>query len=404
MLDPAEPFNWFLLLFCFAVGFVIAFFIFEMRFSDARSDAEKYKARYEAELESRELREKKYESMREEFRKIAMEVTRTEGDQVRREHASALASMLSPLGRDIAAFREQFLKGHADMNRYIKDLIDQTDTVSRGAEELARALRGNSKLQGNWGEAVLANLLSAAGLTEGRDFTLQERTKDDEGRELIPDVVVHLPGSRAVVIDSKVSLTAYTDFIATDEGDTARRAALLKEHVASVRRHIMELSKKKYDKVVKDSIGYVLMFIPGEAAYAAAVTADPHLTTDAYGRRVILLNPGNLLMALQLAYNLWQSEMQSRSVGEIYASADKLYHKFALFAQSFLSIGQGITRLAATYEKAEKQLASGRGNIVSQLEEWKKKGLTPSTDIPEALTGESETVLPAGKGGKEKKS
>ena len=211
---------------------------------------------------------------------------------------------------------------------------------------------------------------------------------DGRGSVAIPDVVVHLPENRNVIIDSKVSLKAFTDYVAAD--DALEQDRLLKEHVRSVRAHIKELGAKNYDRLVPDSIGYVLMFIPGEAAYVAAVTAAPTLPTEAYAQHVILINPTNLLMALQLAYNLWQSELQSRSVSEIYASAEKLYKKFSTFAQNFVKIGNSIDQLHRTYDEAQRQLSTGRGNIVSQLEGWKKKGLTPSSSIPDELTAESD--------------
>ena len=200
--------------------------------------------------------------------------------------------------------------------------------------------------------------------------------------------MVHLPQSRNVIIDSKVSLKAFTEYVAAD--DALEQDRLMKEHLRSVRQHIKELADKNYSKLVKDSIGYVLMFIPGEAAYVAAVTADPTLPTEAYKQHVILINPTNLLMALQLAYNLWQSELQSRSVNEIYTSAEKLYKKFSTFAQNFVKIGNSIDQLHRTYDDAQRQLTTGRGNIISQLEGWRKKGLTPSTSLPDELTGEEE--------------
>lgn len=328
------------------------------------------------------------EALRSEFQNMATQLARTEGQALREEHLTRLKDLLMPLGRDIDNFRNQFVSGHAAMDRYIKDLVAQTTAVGHEANQLAAALKGNSKMQGNWGEAILNNLLEASGLTEGRDFLVQEHTKDENGRDLIPDVVVHLPGDRSVIIDSKVSLTAFTESTSTD--DEAERLRLIREHVASVRRHIKELSVKNYDKAIKNSIGYVLMFIPNEAAYIAAVNAEPKLGTEAYAQRIILLNPTNLLMALQLAYNLWQSELQSRSVYEIYSSAEKLYKKFTGFAQNFVQIKKSIQQLSDTYEKAEKQLTSGRGNIITQLEGWKKKGVTLTADIPEALRNQNE--------------
>lgn len=327
-------------------------------------------------------------ALRAEFKAVSAETMRSQGDALRESHLHSLEALLQPLGRDIDRFRTQFVSGHASLDSYIKSLIAQTQTLGRDAENLAKALKGNNKLQGNWGEAVLDNLLATSGLTEGRDYTLQSHLPDGMGSTAIPDVVVHLPGERNVIIDSKVSLKHYTAYVATD--DSAEQAQLLKEHVRSVRQHIKELSAKNYNKLVPNSIGYVLMFIPGEGAYMAAVNAEPTLSAEAYAQHVILINPTNLLMALQLAYNLWQSEMQSRSVHEIYTSAEKLYKKFTTFAQNFVKIGNGMQQLQHTYDEAYKQLCTGRGNIVSQLEGWKKKGLTPTSSLPDELTAQAE--------------
>lgn len=333
-----------------------------------------------------EAMRKQAQALRAEFKAMSVEMMRTQGDALREQHVNSLEALLKPLGHDIEAFRTQFVKGHASLDGYIKALVEQTQSLGREADDLAKALKGNTKLQGNWGEAVLANLLSVSGLTEGRDYTLQSHVADGHGSVAIPDVVVHLPQSRNVIIDSKVSLKAFTEYVAAD--DALEQDRLMKEHLRSVRQHIKELADKNYSKLVKDSIGYVLMFIPGEAAYVAAVTADPTLPTEAYKQHVILINPTNLLMALQLAYNLWQSELQSRSVNEIYTSAEKLYKKFSTFAQNFVKIGNSIDQLHRTYDDAQRQLTTGRGNIISQLEGWRKKGLTPSASLPDELTGE----------------
>lgn len=326
-------------------------------------------------------------ALRAELKALSVETLRTQSDALREQHLHTLEDLLKPLSRDIDAFRTQFVTGHASLDHYIKELVAQTTTLGQEADDLAKALKGNSKLQGNWGEAVLANLLDASGLTEGRDYTVQARQTSEQGVVAIPDVVVHLPGQRNIIIDSKVSLKAYTDYVAAS--DATEQERLLKEHVRSVRQHVRELSVKDYARAVPDTIGYVLMFIPGEGAYVTAVNADPQLTTEAYAKHVIIINPTNLLMALQLAYNLWQSELQSQSVREIYDSAEKLYKKFSTFAQNFVKIGTAITQLERTYNDARGQLSTGRGNIVSQLEGWRKKGLNPPSAIPEELSSDS---------------
>lgn len=367
------------------VAFAAGYFLATLR---TQREAISAKARLQAEQQHAEDNMKRQaQALRAEFKAISVEMMRTQGDALRQQHLNSLEQLLKPLGHDIEDFRTQFVKGHASLDGYIKALVEQTTSLGEEADALAKALKGNTKLQGNWGEAVLSNLLSASGLTEGRDYTLQEHHADGRGSVAIPDVVVHLPQSRNLIIDSKVSLKAFTEYVATD--DALEQDRLLKEHVRSVRQHIKELSVKNYNKIVPDSIGYVLMFIPGEAAYVAAVTADPTLPTEAYAQHVIIINPTNLLMALQLAYNLWQSELQSRSVNEIYTSAEKLYKKFSTFAQNFVKIGNSIDQLQRTYGDAQRQLSTGRGNIVSQLEGWKKKGLNPSTSLPEDLTQDS---------------
>lgn len=377
------------LLICLIVAvaaFAAGFFLATLR---TQREAISAKAQLKAEQQhADENMRRQAQALRAEFKAMSVEMMRTQGDALRQQHLHSLESLLKPLGHDIEDFRTQFVKDHATLDSYIKALVEQTTTLGKEADALAKALKGNTKLQGNWGEAVLANLLCAAGLTEGCDYTLQEHHADGRGSVAIPDVVVHLPEDRNLIIDSKVSLKAFTEYVAAD--DTIEQDRLLKEHVRSVRQHIKELSVKNYNKVVPNSIGYVLMFIPGEAAYVAAVTADPTLPTDAYAQQVILINPTNLLMALQLAYNLWQSELQSRSVNEIYASAEKLYKKFSTFAQNFVKIGNSINQLQRTYNEAQGQLSTGRGNIVSQLEGWKKKGLTPNATLPEELTQDCE--------------
>ncbi len=355
----------------------------------ARAEASAATARLDAErTHAAREREEAAAALRTEFRAMAHDLAQTEAGTLRTLHRQQLEALLTPLGEDIDRFRRQYASGTAATEQHIKDLIEQTAAVGREAAELAGALRSNSKLQGNWGEAILNNLLEASGLTPGRDFFVQERTRDDEGRDLIPDVVVRFPGERAVVVDSKVSLTAFTAYAVTDNADERQR--YLREHIDSVRRHIRELSEKHYEKVVDGAIGYVLMFIPNEAAYLAAVENDRRLPTDAYRNRVILLNPTNLLMALQLAYNLWQTELQTRNVKDIYESAEKLYAKFVGFTRNFTKIGEGIRRLDAAYDDAYRQLATGNGNIVRQLENWRKKGFNPSVRLPDNFRPEDE--------------
>lgn len=354
----------------------------------ARNEAAVLRTRLEMEREKAEaLRRNEQDLLRVEMKKMALDVAQAQSEALRSVNREQIGALLDPLGRELHLFKETVTAGNASLDTHIRHLMERTLEIGREANELTRALKSDSKKQGNWGEAVLANLFEASGLREGHDYDLQAAETDEEGRRLIPDAVVHFPGGRNVVIDSKVSLTAFAAYsAAVDEDERARH---LRDHVLSVRRHVRELSDKSYDKVVPGAIGYVLMFIPNEAGYMAALEADPSLSTDAYARRVIVLNPTNLLTTLQLAYNLWQSEKQSQSVQEIYRSADKLYTKFVRFARTFEAVGTGIRQLADNYEKAEKQLCSGRGNVVSQLEQWRDKGMNTVASMPRSLLEKS---------------
>ncbi|MEG1580578.1 MAG: DNA recombination protein RmuC [Bacteroidaceae bacterium] len=325
-----------------------------------------------------------------EFRTMTQEFATKQSDALRATNREQIDTLLSPLTVDIRNFKASFAEGQTLMKHSIKDLLERTLDLGKEAAELTRALKADPKKQGNWGEAVLLNLLETSGLTEGRDFVVQEHETSSDGQTFIPDVVVHFPGKRSVIIDSKVSLTAFTNYMTAEK--EVERVEWLKEHLLSVRKHVKELSDKDYASVVPNSIGYVLMFIPNEGSYITAVENDPQIVTEAYAHHIILLNPTNLLMALQLAYNLWQSEKQARNVQSIYEDADKLYTKFVRFAKTFTEIGTSIRKLDENFLKAEKQLSSGRGNVIRQLENWKEKGLHTSSSIPENLLEQDDNT------------
>lgn len=225
-----------------AVGYIVAAF----RYQRAALRAE---ARLEAaRAETDNALARQAEALRAEFKQVANDLMQTQGEGLRHQNLLSLEALLKPLGRDIETFKTRFVAGHASLDSYIKQLVERTNALGEEAETLARALKGNTKLQGNWGELVLDNLLQASGLTPGRDYTLQQRTTREDGTVAIPDVVVHLPENRHIIIDSKVSLKAYTEYVA--EEDKIKAQTLLRDHVRSVRNHIRELSEKHYDKLV----------------------------------------------------------------------------------------------------------------------------------------------------------
>ena len=266
-----------------------------------------------------------------------------------------------------------------EQQQAVLNLKEQTEKIGSDAANLTRALKGDSKMQGDWGEMVLETILENSGLRKDEEFFIQENTKDEEGKNYRPDVIVRFPEGRSVVIDSKVSLTAYSDALAAE--DEAEQERLMKAHALSVRKHIDELAAKDYSKLVDDAIGFVLMFIPNETSYIAAMKQQPDLSRYAYQKKIIIISPSNLLMALQLAYNLWQYDRQNKNVEKIVKTAADLYDKVVGFEDTFTGIGDLITRLSGTFDKARKQLYEGSGNVMRRVESLKGLGVTPKKQI-----------------------
>ncbi len=261
----------------------------------------------------------------------------------------------------------------------VASLREQTQRIGDDASNLTKALKGDSKVQGDFGEMLLEKMLEGSGLRKDEEYFIQESAKTEDGRNVRPDVVVRFPEGRSVIIDSKVSLTAYAEAIRAD--DDEQRERLMKEHVRSVRRHIDELAEKAYGDVVTDAIGYVLMYMPIESSYISAMKAQPDLSQYAYKKRIIVISPSNLMMALQLAYNLWQYDRQGKNVEQIVKSATDMYEKMAGFSETFLDIEAQIAKLSKTFTTAKDRLYDGRGNIMRRMEHLKSLGVTPKKQI-----------------------
>ncbi|OWP33380.1 DNA recombination protein RmuC [Prevotella intermedia] len=270
-----------------------------------------------------------------------------------------------------------------DNERAIKELRQQTERIGNDAASLTQALKGDTKMQGDWGEMILETTLESCGLTKNEQFFLQRNYQDEKGNSFRPDAVIDLPGGEHAVIDAKVSLTAYQ--AAVNATDATEQELFLKEHIKSIKKHVDELSAKNYETIVPNCIGYVLMFIPYESGYAAAIKADPAILQYAYRKHIILLSPSNLLMALQLTRTMWQNYRMNKNVDEILHASNDLYDKFVSFGETFLKVGTGIQRLQSDYEKAHSQLSEGKGNIVRRLESMKSLGITPKKELPEGL-------------------
>ena len=270
-----------------------------------------------------------------------------------------------------------------DQERAVKELREQTERIGNDAASLTQALKGDSKMQGDWGEMILDKTLEDCGLIQGQQYFLQENYKDKDGNNFRPDAVIVFPNEERAVIDAKVSLTAYQ--AAIREEDVTERERYLKEHVSSIKKHVDELSAKNYEKLVPGCIGFVLMFVPYESGYSAALKTDPSILQYAYRKHIIILSPSNLLMALQLTHTMWQNFRMTKNVEEILHQSNELFDKFVTFAETFVKLGADIERLQQDFSRAKRQLNEGKGNIVRRLEGLKTLGISPKKQIPESL-------------------
>ena len=351
--------------------------------------------------ESDQRWEQKLESLKKDMQNTAAKELAAKQEELQRANRTQMDDLLRPIKEQFTDFKRAVdeSKTQSEVNKTelqkafentmklfqqqqqqtVDSLKQQTERIGEDAANLSRALKGESKTQGDWGEMVLETLLENSGLQRDEEFFVQESVKSEDGATFRPDVVVRFPEGRSVVIDSKVSLTAYADAVATD--DEHERDRLLAEHAKSVRRHVDELSAKSYDKLVEDAIGFVLMFVPNENSYIAAMKQQPDLSRYAYQKRIIIISPSNLLMALQLAYNLWQYDRQSKNVEKIVKTAADLYDKVAGFTETFTDLEGQLQRLARNFEQARGQLFDGKGNVLRRIDGLRALGVTPKKRI-----------------------
>ena len=351
--------------------------------------------------ESDQRWEQKLESLKKDMQHTAAKELAAKQEELQRANRTQMDDLLRPIKEQFTDFKRAVdeSKTQNEVNKTelqkafentmklfqqqqqqtVDSLKQQTERIGEDAANLSRALKGESKTQGDWGEMVLETLLENSGLQRDEEFFVQETVKSEDGATFRPDVVVRFPEGRSVVIDSKVSLTAYADAVATD--DDHERDRLLAEHAKSVRRHVDELSAKSYDKLVEDAIGFVLMFVPNENSYIAAMKQQPDLSRYAYQKRIIIISPSNLLMALQLAYNLWQYDRQSKNVEKIVKTAADLYDKVAGFTETFTDLEGQLQRLARNFEQARGQLFDGKGNVLRRIDGLRALGVTPKKRI-----------------------
>jgi len=295
-------------------------------------------------------------------------------------------SILKPLSDNIESFKKKVeetydkeSKERFSLGDRVKELLELNQKISKEATDLTRALKGDSKKQGNWGEVILERILEKSGLEKGREYSTQESYRDENGNIFRPDVVLTYPDERKVVIDSKVSLVAYEKYASSEDIDEQKQ--FLKEHIRSLRTHIDGLSLKKYDELVK-SLDFTMMFIPVEPAYLEAVREDEDLWHYAYNKRILLISPTHLVSAIKMIADLWKREFQNRNAEEIAKRGGLLYDKFVGFVENMEKIGKNIGQAGKAYDDALSQLKTGRGSLTHQAETLRKLGVKNTKDLP----------------------
>lgn len=357
----------------------------DKRLAEARAEIRIWSERFETQTAERGKLEKQFTDY---FQNLANDILEDKTKRFTETNRQNIGDLLRPLGENLEKFRQRIEQEAAErkvLEAEIRRLHETSNQVSREANNLAAALRGNSKAQGDWGEMILETLLESSGLQKGIHFRVQEDFRTEEGAHVRPDVVLLLPGDKQMVIDSKVSLTAYAAYAETDGADGSARKAALAAHVASVRKHIDELAGKSYQKLTSASPDFVIMFVPNEPAFLVALQSDPKLWDDAYRRKVILSSPTNLFAILKIVDDLWRRDSQDRYALEIARQGGALYDKFVGFAENFLAVGDALGRTDKAYRAALGQLREGNGNLVRRAESLRKLGVKAAKKMPAAL-------------------
>ncbi|OFX60802.1 MAG: DNA polymerase V [Bacteroidetes bacterium GWB2_41_8] len=329
-----------------------------------------------------------------EFENIASKILKQNTTDFSAANHKNISDLLSPLKEKIQVFEkkvedtyEKGLKDQTDLKAELKKLHDLNLKISDEANNLTKALKGDVKKQGNWGEMILERILERSGLTEGREFRKQESVLSENGQRFQPDVVIHLPDQKHIVVDSKVSLVAYERLVnAENEKD---RMAFVKEHLLSVRNHIKILSEKHYQHSPNfNSPDFVLLFIPIESSFSIAVQEDQELFLYAWDNKVVLVSPSTLLATLRTISSIWQQENQTRNALEIARQSGALYDKFVAFISDMESIGKSLESTKKTYDQAAGKLYSGSGNLVKRAENIRKLGAKTSKELPPELVND----------------
>ena len=365
----------------------------EKELAELKAERERERARRADEIAALE------QQQRLAFKNLANEILDEKSRQFKQSNRESLESLLNPFREQIEGFRkrvDEVYKGEIEQHSLLKNeicrLSEANLRISEEADNLTRALKGNSKVQGDWGEMLLETILDSSHLTKGIHYETQHNLKDEQGNNLRPDVILKLPEGKRIVIDSKVSLTAYVAYTESATPEDASRA--VKDHLRSVRAHVDELSGKCYqtllDRTRSESPDFVIMFVPSEPAFLLAMQQDASLWGYAYNKKVIVSSPTNLFALLKIADDLWKRDMQSRNARKIADEGGKLYDKFMGFTETLVDLGKSISASSERYERAIKQLKTGRGNLIRRTEQLRELGVKATKSLPNQLSDYDE--------------
>lgn len=364
-------------------------------FTGAREEVARLTASLEAEAKSSEeklgaLNEAR-EALADQFKNLANQIFEEKGAKFVQQNQATLDMLLKPLGERLKEFQSRVeetydkeSKQRFSLQHEIHKLLELNNKISQDAVNLTNALKGDSKKQGTWGELVLERILESSGLQKGREYDVQVSLDAEDGGKVQPDVVVHLPENKHVIIDSKVSLTAYEAYSSAE--DDATRAVELARHVDSVRRHVTLLSQKNYQSLYGiGSLDFVLMFMPIESALSIVERGDKDVFLEAFGKGVMIVSPTTLLISLRTIAGIWRYEYQNRNAQELVRQCGALYDKFVGFVGDLEDVGKKIDAARGSYDDAYSKLRSGKGNLIRQAERIRKLGVKPNKVLPQQL-------------------
>ena len=326
-----------------------------------------------------------------EFENLANKILEEKSTKFTEQNKENLKTILNPLQEKIKLFEDKVEKTHkesidyhAALRQQIIGLKELNEQMSKEAVNLTRALKGDSKTQGNWGELVLERVLEKSGLEKDREYFLQQSHTTEEGKRIMPDVIIHLPGNRKMIIDSKVSLTNYEQYINSD--DDTEKEHFLKDHINSLNRHVSQLSEKKYEDIYQiESPDFVLLFVPVEPAFALAINNDNQLYNKAFEKNIVIVTPSTLLATLRTIDTMWQNEKQQQNAFEIARQAGALYDKFEGFVSDLTRVGKKMDEAKEEYKGAMNKLVEGKGNLITSVERIKKLGAKAKKALPQNI-------------------